>query len=310
MPYPEEESFAASVDAAASGRWLRLSAEAAEPAWLHEEVGRRLLERIEVLQLPAVAHYANWHWPQGGQALQTALGQRWPQAQAYAPSLSPASDAAPPAAVEKNRPLAQPLAQAGQWLQQLMGKSAAAQPQPPLRLAPAPGSVQLLVANMFLHHSANPEQSLKQWHESLAVGGVVFFTCFGPDTLKPLQQIYARLGWPAPLQRLVDMHDWGDALVNTGLDTPVMEMETLSLSYSSAQALLDELRTLGRNLRPTRFQGLRGRAWQQRLLAELEALKAEDGRIHMPFEIIYAHAFKSPPRAQISISKRKQLLGE
>jgi malonyl-CoA O-methyltransferase len=137
---------------------------------------------------------------------------------------------------------------------------------------------------------------MQSWHDSLATGGVLFFSCLGPDTLKPLQQIYARMGWPAPLQRLVDMHDWGDALVTTGFATPVMEVEHLTLTYSSPLALLAELRLLGRNLNPHRFAALRGRAWLAQLQTELETLRAADGRIHLPIEVIYGHAFK--PEAQ------------
>ena len=57
------------------------------------------------------------------------------------------------------------------------------------------------------------------------------------------------LGWPAPTPGFVDMHDLGDMLVAAGFADPVMDQETLTLSWASAEALLAELRTLGGNAR-------------------------------------------------------------
>ena len=43
---------------------------------------------------------------------------------------------------------------------------------------------------------------------------------------------------------------------------------------------------------PKRFAALRGRTWLAQLQAELAAMRSSDGRIHLPIEIIYGHAFK------------------
>ena len=70
-----------------------------------------------------------------------------------------------------------------------------------------------------------------------------------------------------------------------------------------------ELRTLGRNLHPQRFAGLRGRAWRRGLeeaLTRTQADPSSPGRLRLRFEIIYGHAFKPSPRipvqAQTTIS--------
>ncbi|MFI0545444.1 MAG: biotin synthase [Brachymonas sp.] len=325
-----ESSWAASLDPVAAARWAQLAQALPQIPWLHEEVGLRLLERIDWVQLPPVATWCNWHQAQGGSALHHTLATRWPQAPCYAPTLgnhapkiTPNLGAIQAAFTAKNSENTQKntpkhnasnannaarhksleaLHKGKNWLQHLLGgKAPAAQAAPtPLAVAPAPRSVQLLVANMLLHSSPNPGVLLQSWQQSLATGGVLFFSCLGPDTLRPLQRIYQRLGWPSPIQRLVDMHDLGDALVNTGLATPVMEMEQLTLTYSSPAALLQELRTLGRNLHPGRFPALRGRAWRAQLMAELEGLRAADGRIHLPIEIIYGHAFQTEPKQSAS----------
>jgi malonyl-CoA O-methyltransferase len=87
-------------------------------------------------------------------------------------------------------------------------------------------------------------------------------------------------------------------LVHNGFAEPVMDMERISLSYSGAGPLLDELRSLGRNLNTARFGALRGRVWRQELERAIDQglPRSEDGRLLLTFEVIYGHAFKAAPR--------------
>jgi malonyl-CoA O-methyltransferase len=157
-------------------------------------------------------------------------------------------------------------------------------------------------ANMALHMAPDPQALITQWHNLLEADGFVMFSCLGPDTLRELRRVYAALGWAPPSHEFTDMHDWGDMLVRAGFAEPVMDMERITLTFESPERLLQELRELGRNLHPARFQGLRGRAWRDRLSAALVkelADPAEGGRLRLTFEIIYGHAFK--PQARLAI---------
>jgi malonyl-CoA O-methyltransferase len=126
------------------------------------------------------------------------------------------------------------------------------------------------------------------------------FSCLGPGTLRALRDLYLRMGWPPAMADFVDMHDLGDMLVHAGFADPVMDQEVITLSWDGPQALLRELRSLGANASPDRWAGLRTPRWRARLLAELGAMAAPDGRIHMQFEVAYGHAFKAAPRAPLS----------
>ena len=139
---------------------------------------------------------------------------------------------------------------------------------------------------------------MSRWHQALSVDGFVMFSCFGPDTLRELRELYARLGWPAPTIDFVDMHDLGDMLVQAGFADPVMDQETLTLHWATPQALLAELRGLGGNVSPERAAGLRTPRWKARLEHELLSLAGADGRLSLRFEIAYGHAFKAPPRVK------------
>jgi len=160
------------------------------------------------------------------------------------------------------------------------------------------GRAQLVWANMVLHGVIDPPALFARWHELLGVDGFVAFSCLGPGTLAELRELYASLGWPAPTPGFVDMHDLGDMLVAAGFADPVLDQETLTLTWPSAEAALDELRELGGNAAPDRFAGLRTPAWRRRLVAALDARAGADGRIGLAFEIAYGHGFKAAPRLQ------------
>jgi malonyl-CoA O-methyltransferase len=163
-------------------------------------------------------------------------------------------------------------------------------------------------ANMALHMDSDPLQLLQRWHQLLDVDGFLMFSCFGPDTLSQLRDVYATLGWPPPSHEFTDMHDWGDMLVRSGFAEPVMDMERINLTFSSPENLLAELRGLGRNLHPARFGGLRGRVWRDQLLSALQSRlsdTSQQGRLGLQFEIIYGHAFK--PQRKIPVRPESTL---
>jgi len=168
--------------------------------------------------------------------------------------------------------------------------------------------MQMVWANMLIHQMADPAALLAQWHRALASDGFVMFSCLGPDTLSELRALYAHLGWPPPTHEFTDMHDWGDLLVAAGFSEPVMDMERITLTFESPSRLLEELRGLGRNLNLRRFQGLRGRAWLERLEDSMQermrptqgGAQREPGPLALSFEVIYGHALKPAPRARVA----------
>jgi malonyl-CoA O-methyltransferase len=96
----------------------------------------------------------------------------------------------------------------------------------------------------------------------------------------------------------VDMHDYGDMMVAAGLATPVMDVETLTLTYADPEALIAEARALGGNPRDDRPDWLPGGAAGRRLRAALVRRAGADGRIALSFEVVYGHAWKPAPRAR------------
>jgi malonyl-CoA O-methyltransferase len=169
--------------------------------------------------------------------------------------------------------------------------------------APPDGAVQMLWANMALHLTAQPLELLARWQRALATDGFLMFSCLGPDTVRELRDLYRSLGWPACGNDFTDMHDWGDMLMQVGFAEPVMDMERIVLTYDSPARLLQELGSLGKNLHPARFTGLRGKGWRSALeqaLVRTLARPEQGGRLSLTFEVIYGHALKPAPRLAVS----------
>lgn len=272
------------IDPVAAAHWQQRAP--AHSPWLHEEVARRMQERLEWIRR-APQTWADWEPVRGGLAGHALVAQRYPKARCYVVE--------PHHAQIAREALARP------WWQRLSGNGP--------ELGPVPdGAVQMLWSNMRLHMAADPQALLAQWHRALAVDGFLMFSCLGPDTLRELRALYEALGWPPASHEFTDMHDWGDMLVHGGFAEPVMDMERITLTFESPARLLAELRELGANLHPARFAALRGRAWRARLERELDAaLRGPDGRLALTFEVIYGHALKPLPRARVAESSAVSL---
>ena len=284
------------LDEVAVGAALRRMARPAQPPWLHSEVAGRMAQRLALVRRQPETIVDWWGHTGAGAAL---LQRAYPKAHRIV--VEPTE-----ALLQRSRADTQrPWWSARRWA----GDAVEVRSDDP-----AAGAAQLLWSNMMLHAVADPPALLARWQRALAVDGFVMFSCLGPGTLQALRTLYLRMGWPPPAAAFVDMHDLGDMLVQAGFADPVMDQEPLDLSWSSPQALLAELRSLGSNASPARFPGLRTPRWREQLHAALRSLGAGDGRIHMAFEIVYGHAFKAAPRprpageAPVSLRDLRSLL--
>jgi malonyl-CoA O-methyltransferase len=250
---------------------------------LHEEVGRRMEDRLQWIKTRPRS-WADWSPLRGGLQAHALVAQRYRDAAAFVIEPEPALAAATRAAL------------AAPWWRRWQGA------QPQFEMPPEAG-VDLLWANMALHMAPEPETLIARWHRLVATDGFLMFSGLGPDTVRELRALYQRLGWPPAGHEFTDMHDWGDMLVAAGFAEPVMDMERVVLTWPTPEAALAELRTLGRNLHPARFAGLRARGWRDDLAKAMGELRTEpgaEGRIALTFEIIYGHAFKPVPRVALA----------
>ncbi|GIZ50836.1 methyltransferase domain-containing protein [Noviherbaspirillum aridicola] len=162
------------------------------------------------------------------------------------------------------------------------------------------GAVDLVWSNLVLHWHPQPDQVFSEWRRVLATDGLLMFSCFGPDSFREIRHAFAQADHASHALSFVDMHDFGDMLVNAGFSTPVMDMETITVTYESVDKLMADVRAWGGNPLLTRRRGLLGRAAWRRVADALEAMRGGDGRIPLTFEVVYGHAFRPAPRQTAS----------
>lgn len=273
---------ARAIDAAALVRWQQRQALAAAPPWLHGEVARRMAERLQIMKrVPTVV--IDW-WSRSGASAEL-LRTAYPKARQLR--------------VEPDVGMQAPKSATPWWsAQRWRSAEVVAESGVP------DGQAHLLWANMMLHAVADPGALLARWRRALSMEGFVMFSTLGPGTLASLREAYREAGWGVPHAPFVDMHDLGDMLVGAGFAAPVMDQETLRLTWATPAALRAELRGLGINADPARHAGLRTPRWLARLDAALAARaqpdQAGERRIALEFEIVYGHAFNPPPRVAVT----------
>lgn len=159
-------------------------------------------------------------------------------------------------------------------------------------------SMDLLFSNLTLQWCPSIDQALHEFRRCLRPGGLVLFSSFGPDTLRELRQCWQQVDGYNHVNAFVDMHDLGDGLIRNGFSDPVMDVETLTLTYPDALTVMHDLKALGaHNVTAGRNRGLTTpRAL--RAVVERYETRRTNGTLPATFEIVYGHAWHLPRTAR------------
>ena len=164
------------------------------------------------------------------------------------------------------------------------------------RLPLASESVGLVWSNLALQWVNDLPRAFVEMHRVLAPAGLLMFSTFGPDTLKELRRAYQGTDAHTHVNRFVDMHDIGDMLVAAGYADPVMDMETLTLTYDDVRDLMRDLKAIGaHNVTRGRPGGLSGKSVLSAVTRNYEMSRRE-GKLPATFEVVYGHAWKPQRR--------------
>jgi malonyl-CoA O-methyltransferase len=159
----------------------------------------------------------------------------------------------------------------------------------------ANASIGLVWSNLALH-CCDLDRCIAEAQRVLQTDGLFMFTTVGPDTLKELRSAFASLDAYEHVQRFIDMHDIGDALVRAGFADPVMDMEILTVTFDDFRSLARDLKATGAtNHLPGRRPGLLGKRLWKRVAERYETFRKE-GKLPATVEVIYGHAWKPPVR--------------
>ena len=236
---------------------------------LQREVRNRLLEKLELVTLAPRAVLDAGCGPGG--ALKP-LAKRFPGASLVALDIAPAMLRE----AKRNKP----------WFRQLRtleGDLA--------RMPLEDDSVDLVFSNLALQWVNEPDGAFREFRRVLRGGGLVVFSTFGPDTLKELRAAWSAVDGYTHVNRFLDLHDVGDALVRTGFTEVVMDVEHFTLTYDRARDLLRDLKAIGaHNVNAGRAHGLTGRRHFAAFEQAYEQFR-RDGRLPATYEVVYGTAW-------------------
>jgi len=160
------------------------------------------------------------------------------------------------------------------------------------RLPLANNSVDLIISNLTLQWCNDLPGALAEFERVLTPGGALFFTTFGPDTLRELRESWSQVNGYSHVNNFIDMHDIGDMLLHARFADPIMDAERLTVTYKEVMALMRDLKQLGaHNVTAQRPRGLTGRRQLQQLQAAYEQFRTE-GVLPATYEVVYGHAWK------------------
>jgi len=106
-------------------------------------------------------------------------------------------------------------------------------------------STDLIFSNLMLPWRNQIADWLDECRRILKPQGRLIFSTFGPDTLYELRASWEQVTGAKQANVGVDMHVVGDELLRAGFSNPVVDVERLTVTYPSLDALLAETRALG-----------------------------------------------------------------
>jgi malonyl-CoA O-methyltransferase len=249
-------------------------------AVVQNEVCQRMLARLDFIkQAPAAILDAGCGT---GNAL-APLAQRYPKARLIALDIA-------------LRMIKRARARTPRW-RQLLGTAAPDGLCADIQNLPlAGGSCDMVWSNLVLQWCDDPEKAFAEMRRVLVPGGLLMFSTFGPDTLKELRAAYEGADRRVHVNRFIDMHDLGDMLVHCGFADPVMDMEQMTLTYSTVRDLMRDLKAIGAgNVMHGRPAGLFGKGAFATVARRYETYR-RDGKLPATFEVVYGHAWQPQPR--------------
>jgi len=245
-----------------------------EVAILQQEIGQRLLERLELIKLEpsrlidigaGTGHLAN------------TLAKRYKGCEVIAIDL----------ALNMLNQARQRLGMKERWFGKQRFLCADAD-----HLPLADNSVDMIISNFAIQWCSDLDRTFAEFQRVLKPGGLLLFTTFGPDTLRELRQAWRAVDDDVHVNSFIDMHDIGDAMLRARLSDPVMDAEHLSLTYKDGMSVMRDLKAMGaHNITAGRNHGLTGKEKLKRMLAAYEQFRNRDGLLPASYEVVYGHAW-------------------
>jgi len=154
-------------------------------------------------------------------------------------------------------------------------------------------SMDMIVSNLTLQWCTDLVSVFSECRRVLKPGGMLLFSNFGPDTLKELRHCWSKIDSYTHVNQFADMHDMGDAMLQSGFADPVVDMEMITVTYENVHHIMQDLKQIGaHNVTRGRARGLTGKGRLQQLQQAYEDYR-QDGLLPVSHEVIYGLAWRS-----------------
>ena len=161
------------------------------------------------------------------------------------------------------------------------------------QIALADNSVDLIVSSLAVQWCNDYVKAFAEFKRVLKPGGCLLFTSFGPDALKELRHCWYKVDNDSHVNSFIDMHHVGDALLQACFKDPVMDTETITVTYKDVYQIMRDLKNIGaHNVLNGRRHSLTGKRRLQAMVAEYETFR-NNGVLPMTYEIVYGHAWSA-----------------
>ncbi len=167
------------------------------------------------------------------------------------------------------------------------------------------GRIGLVFSSLTYQWCNDLDRAFAETRRILRPNGLFVFATLGPDTLKELRASWAAVDDATHINTFFDMHDIGDALVRTGLESVVMESETITMNYPDCLSLMRDIKIVGaHNANKSRPGSLTGRQKLQKMIAAYEQFR-HNNVLPATYEVVYGHAWapaQQGPRKQNTVA--------
>lgn len=155
----------------------------------------------------------------------------------------------------------------------------------------AANSIDLVFSSLTFQWCNDLDRAFAEAKRILRPNGLFMFATLGPDTLKELRSSWAAVDDDTHVNTFFDMHDVGDALVRTGLESVVMDTETITMNYPDCFTLMRDLKMVGaHNASRSGPRSLTGKLKLQKMIEAYEQFR-QDNVLPATYEIVYGHAW-------------------
>ena len=148
----------------------------------------------------------------------------------------------------------------------------------------------IIISSLTLHWCKETEKIFYDIYKILNKNGIFIFTTVGPDTLSELKETYKLIDDKEHINIFNDMHIYGDLLLNTGFDNPVMDVEKIVMEYPNVQNVFNSIKKIGANTIINSHGGKITKSMYRKIIDLYP--KTEKMKYPVTYEVIYGTSWK------------------